>query len=170
MPKLGELTPQAKRNAAAGGAGALALAALLAILPVWEGKSNVPYRDSVGVMTVCYGETAVPMRRYSDDECRAMLQRRAGQFLEAVRRCNPAIAADPEQWAAHASLAYNVGESRYCGSSVRTLYRQGRERDACLFIGRYRFAGGREWRGLINRRQGDAARLGEIELCLKDAA
>ena len=166
MAKRGE-PPRRSRGAraAAGGSIAIALGALVTLLPVWEGKKNDPYLDSVGVRTVCYGETAVKMRRYSDAECLVMLDRRAQQFLEAVRRRNPRITEDPYQWAAHASLAYNVGVSTYNRSSVALLYERGREREACDAIGRYRLAGGRVLRGLVLRRQGDAARLGEIELC-----
>jgi len=41
-----------------------AAAALIALVGAWEGKRNDPYRDIVGVWTVCYGETNVAMRRW----------------------------------------------------------------------------------------------------------
>lgn len=165
-PKKGELTPGQKAMGLAGGASALALAATMAILPAWEGKSNTPYFDSVKVRTVCYGETRVEMRRYSDTECLAMLEKGAREFQNAVVRVNPRLRTDPYQWAAHTSLAYNIGTVAYARSSVARLYRQGKEVEACQFIGRYRFAGGKEFRGLKLRRYGDAQRFGEIELCL----
>lgn len=165
-PKRGELTPGQRKAAAAGGASALALAAAAAIISTWEGKSNTPYFDSVGVATVCYGETRVEMRRYSDDECTAMLAEGAKDFQKGVLQQNPRLATDPYQWAAHTSLAYNVGLGTYARSSVAKLYREGHEVEACKFIGKYRMAGGKPFKGLILRREGDTSRLGEIELCL----
>ena len=166
MTKRGQLnSDQMRRGGALGGAG-LALAALVSFLAVWEGKSNDPYRDVVNVPTVCYGETNVPMRRYTDEECLQMLRASAQRYMAGVMQATPGIENDPLQLAAHAELAYNIGIEGYRRSSVRRLYLQGREVDACNFLGRYNRAGRRVWRGLHLRRQGDAARLGSIELCL----
>ena len=60
-----------------------------AIIAPWEGKSNDPYVDMVGVTTVCYGETRVDMRRYSDRECTAMLSDAVGEFGAQVLARNP---------------------------------------------------------------------------------
>lgn len=140
--------------------------ALTSLLSTWEGKRNDPYLDSVGVRTVCYGETRVEMRRYSDSECLVMLEEGAAEFAEAVRKRNPDITNHPYQWAAHASLAYNIGVAAYNRSSVAKLYSEGKQREACQFIGRYRMAGGRVIRGLELRRSGDARRAGEVEVCM----
>lgn len=163
--KQGQLSPQQKAAAAKGGALALATAALLAILPVWEGYSNKPYRDVVGVMTVCTGETRVKMRVYSDAECAAMLNEGIQPFLVGVLKRNPRIEQDPLQWAAHAALAYNIGEAAYAQSSVARLYAAGDEAAACEAIGKFKYAGGKVWKGLVFRRHGDPKRYGEIELC-----
>ena len=58
---------------------------------MWEGKRNNPYLDSVGVKTVCYGETRVPMRHYTDAQCTALLENAlvriegAGEGAEPLR-------------------------------------------------------------------------------------
>lgn len=167
MSKQGAPEPRpGMKKAGVVGATMIALTALTGILGVWEGTRNDPYRDSVGVWTVCTGETRVEMRRYSDAECAVMLEGGAAEFLEGVRKRNPRIVDDPYQWAAHASLAYNIGLAGYNKSSVASLYERGKEREACQFIGKYRIAGGRVLKGLVLRRQGDAKRLGEIELCM----
>lgn len=166
MTKRGELTPQQKKVAATGGVTALALAATMAILPVWEGKSNNPYFDSVKVKTVCYGETRVEMRKYSDKECIVMLEKGAKEFQTWVLEANPRLKTDPYQWAAHTTFAYNVGMGNYRKSSVRRLYAAGHEIAACRAMGKYRLAGGKVLKGLVLRRGGDADRLGEMELCL----
>lgn len=56
-----------------------------------EGKRNAPYMDGIGaraIATVCYGETHVQMRRYTDAECLDMLADRLvevyGQLAAAV--------------------------------------------------------------------------------------
>lgn len=166
MPKLGELTPEQKRNYAKGGAGALALAAMAAMLGTWEGKRNDPYRDVVGIRTVCYGETRVVMRHYSDRECAMMLVSAAKPFLIKVAQINPRLQQKPLEWAAHATLAYNIGVGNYAKSTTARLFYNGQDAAACRAIGRYVYAGGRPWKGLVLRRNGDRTRYGEIELCL----
>lgn len=165
--KAGELSPAEIKIAAAGGVGSLALAAALAISAAWEGHSLKPYRDPIGVWTVCRGETHVPMRSYTEAECNAIDRRRMISRLAEVRAATPGIERHELQWAAHASLANNVGIANYRRSSTRRLYLQGRYRAACEAIASWRLAGGKMWQGLVLRRSGDKARLGEIELCLK---
>lgn len=153
-------------GARAGLVGSVLAAAALAVATIapWEGKRNEPYRDPIGILTVCYGETRVPMRRYSDAECTAMLQAAAGEFMEGVRVRNPAIAGYPHQWAAHTSFAYNVGLGAYGRSSVARLFEHGKQAEACRFLGRYVYAGGKRLRGLERRRAAETA------LCLEDAS
>jgi lysozyme len=164
-PKRGELTP--KQKAAAGGGLALALASTVAILQVWEGKVNDPHWDRYGkIYDVCYGETRVEMRHYSDQECLLLLRNGAGEFQAAVLKINPRLKTDPYQLGAHTSFAYNLGVATYRKSSVARLYREGKESLACKAFALYRYAGGQELRGLKLRRFGDATRFGEMELCL----
>lgn len=166
MIKRGELTPAQKRTAAGSGAAALTLAALMVFTPTWEGTKLDPYKDVGGVPTVCTGQTHVEMRHYTREECDVMLRKELKARMEFVRSVNPRIVEDPLQWAAHADLAFNVGNATYARSSVATLYREGHEQAACHAIGKYRLVNGKVWRSLVARREGDAARLGEIELCL----
>jgi lysozyme len=147
--------PRAVIGGVTGAAAALALAT--GLIATWEGKRNAPYRDPIGILTVCYGETAVPMRRYSDAECSEMLRTRTAEFAEGVRSRNPGIAQFPEQWAAHTSFAYNIGLARYSRSSVARLFAAGRPAEACRFMTRYVYAGGRVLRGLVRRRAEESA-------------
>lgn len=155
-------------------AGAVALmAAMVAVatpvVATWEGKSNTPYRDAVGVTTVCYGETRVEMRRYSDEECRALLAKGLEEFGAAVSEASPGIENSAYEWAAHTSFAYNVGIGAYRSSSVRRLFNAGDRVAACRFMRRYKYAGGRVLAGLVYRREGEGRRIGEAELCLAGA-
>lgn len=141
--------------------GVSAAAAMIATVAAWEGKSNVPYRDVVGVLTVCYGETQMPMRRYSDAECRAMLSDRLADYAGPVLERNPELRGHDSQLVAASSLAYNIGVANYRRSSVARLFSAGRWKEACDAFLKWNRAGGREVRGLTNRRKAERA------ICLK---
>ncbi len=153
-----------RRNVAVGGAGAALVALSLSLstdmIAKWEGKRNDPYQDIVGVWTVCYGETRVPMRRYTNAECREMLTRATNEFQREVLACTPILRNRPHQLAAATSLAYNIGSSAYCRSTVARRFNEGNFRQACDGFAAWKHAGGRVVRGLVNRR------ADEIRLCL----
>lgn len=147
-----------------GAIGASAAALLIGLVATWEGKRNDPYRDIVGVMTVCYGETRVPMRRYSDAECSDMLAKGLADFAKPVLERNPELRYRPNQLAAAVSLSYNVGVANYQRSTVAKRFSAGQWRAACDGFLAWRFAGGKEVRGLLNRRHA------EREICLRGVA
>lgn len=166
--------PILARRPETSGKGTAAVAAMVAIaapfLAVWEGKANQPYFDIVGVKTVCYGETEkVENRRYSDDECAALLRARIPDYAAPVAKLAPGIENSPYEWAAHTSLAYNIGVTAYSRSSIVREFNKGNRVEACRRIRLYDKAGGRIVRGLQFRRQGEGARIGEYELCLVGA-
>lgn len=157
------------------GVAAALLAAMIAIAtPVyvgWEGTRTLPYKDIVGVWTVCSGDTrsVVPGKRLTDAECDRRTQAILSEYGSDVAALSPGIERSPYEWAGHTIFAANVGVGAYGRSSVRRLYVQGRHRQACRFIREYRNAGGKPVQGLINRRNGTDARVGEYELCLVGA-
>lgn len=165
MTKEKTVTPKKKAGIAA-----MALAGMTAIatplLVGWEGVRTDPYRDSVGIQTVCVGETRVEMRRYTLEECKALLGKAIPEFAMPVAEAAPGIENSPYEWAAHTSLAYNIGVNAYRKSSVARLFNEGKRVEACEFFARYNRAGGRVLKGLDFRRNGDAQRIGEIEVCL----
>jgi lysozyme len=145
-----------------GGAAAIALAVTALIAP-WEGKRNDPYLDIVNVRTVCYGETKVAMRRYSDAECKAMLERSVtSTYAAAVFKCSPELALPARRYQAAAaiSLAYNIGGPKYCRSSSARAFAVGNWRAGCERIAAWNTAGGKVVKGLVNRRRA------EVKLCL----
>ena len=146
-------------------AAATVIAAMLALatpfVGQWEGKRNDPYRDIVGVLTVCYGETrGIENRRYTDAECEAMLEDGLSDFGEAVVARNPELRQYPEQWAAATSLSYNIGKGAYARSTVAKRFEAGRWRSACDNFLAWKYAGGKVVQGLVNRRND------ERKLCL----
>lgn len=143
---------------AAGGAAAL----MISMVALWEGKSNTPYVDIVGVRTVCYGETRVVMKPYTDAECEDMLAGGLADFAEAVVDRNPELMGHNNQLAAATSLAYNIGVRAYGRSTVAKRFSAGNWRGACEAFLMWNKAGGRVVKGLDNRRRYERAR------CLKD--
>ena len=137
------------------------LVATLSAGMLWEGKSNTPYIPIPGdVKTVCYGETNVKMRRYSDAECTAMLKQSMTRYADGVLKCvNVPINAN--QHAAMTLFAYNVGTSAFCGSSLARKLNAGDYAGSCNGLLAWSYSGGRYVQGLRNRR------IYERDLCLK---
>ncbi len=135
------------------GASALSLAS--AIIPELEGVRYAPYYDVAGVLTVCYGHTGkdiVPGKRYTPQECQAMLNKDLQPFARAVERA-VTIPADEYQKAALISFSYNVGISAFQHSALLRELNAGRFEQACEGLKKWIWAGGKRWKGLMNRRE-----------------
>ncbi len=152
----------AKTKAVGGGVAAVALAGVLALaaplIQKWEGVRYEPYRDSVGVLTVCYGHTKTVQagKRYTRAECDALLEQDMAEANGYVRRCM-GVPMLRHVEAALTSAAFNLGPKVVCGS---TLQRKARANDwpgACAELDRWNKAGGRELRGLTLRRGDERA-------------
>lgn len=138
---------------------AISVAVLALATPVVmrsEGQRTEPYRDPVGILTVCYGETHVEMRSYTQQECRDMLSGSLAEHWAGIAACVPADAPDRVK-AASLSFAYNVGASAFCGS---TMSRKLMSRDytgGCAELSRWTYAGGQQLPGLVKRRAAERA-------------
>lgn len=152
-----------------GAATAAIAAALLIAAPFigkWEGKRNDPYKDIAGIPTVCYGETRVTMRHYSDEECTEMLNKAVKAFAEPVLKLTPTLSTKPYALAAATSLSYNIGIGAYSTSTARKRFNSGNIAGGCSalkFWDKARVKGKLTTvKGLQNRR------ADEYKLCLKD--
>ena len=139
-----------------------ALAAMLAIatpfVASWEGKSNNPHWDAIGkVYDVCYGDTQAELRYYSDAECLGLLKTRLGDYARPVLARNPELIDHPKLLAAATSLSYNVGNANYAKSTVAKRFTARDWQGACDAFLAWRFAKGKEIRGLLNRRKAERA-------------
>ena len=145
-----------KKLLAAVGGGAIAIATvMLSGADGLEGRKYVAYRDVVGVITVCDGHTGADIvwgKTYSDAECdtftRNDLQRIARQVDPHIK-----VPMTEMQRAAVYSFAYNVGANATINS---TLLKRLNARDyagACDQLRRWTYAGGKQWKGLMNRRE-----------------
>ncbi|MBN3848135.1 lysozyme [Paraburkholderia sp. Ac-20342] len=141
-----------------------------------------PFNDTVGahVQTVCFGETNVPMRRYTLPECQQMLSDSLAGYAEAVRASTPGFdQLTPGQKVAAIDYAYNRGVGAWrssdtkAGPSVRAAYIAGDFPAACeVYMAWARVKRAGKWYdcsirsngcyGIYNRRRAErAACLGE---------
>lgn len=135
------------------GAGALTIAGTL--LPELEGVSYTPYYDVAGVLTVCYGHTGkdiIPDKTYTLSECRRWLDQDLGPAAQAVSRA-VTVPVSEYQRAALISFTYNVGTAAFLHSSVLRMLNAGEYEQACTGLKKWIWAGGKQWQGLINRRE-----------------
>jgi lysozyme len=157
MPKLPQFV--GKRLAALVGAAAATL--LLTFVPAHEGEVLTTYYDPVGIATVCYGDTdpalAVPGATYSREECLRSLERQLIAHAGPVLECAPGVIASPEMTAVFVSLAYNIGTSAFCKSSVARRFNSGDYVGACAAIEMWNQAGGKVLPGLVKRRADERA-------------
>lgn len=157
----------ARRNRllAAAGAGALTLAITLLGGPDGlEGRRYVPYLDVAGVLTVCDGHTGTDIVRnktYNDRECDSLL-RADLKPIQAVVDSLVTVPLSDYQRAALYSFAYNAGTDAFSRSSLLKKLNTGDRTGACNELRRWVFAGGRKWKGLMNRRETERA------LCLAE--
>lgn len=148
-------TSTALRNKiiAAMGGGAIAIAA--AVIPSLEGVEHKPYQDVVGVWTVCYGHTGddiIKSKTYTEAECQALLNKDlrtvANQIDPLIRRPIP----DTTRAALY-SFTYNVGAGAFRQSTLLKKINAGDTVGACNELRRWTYAGGKQWKGLMNRRE-----------------
>lgn len=134
----------------------------------WESGGQqhlVPYRDIVGVWTQCDGETlgvTAASPKETPEGCAVRLDKRLAGFAQAVVACSPGLRGHDNQWAAAVSLAYNIGATAYCGSTVDRRFDARQWASACDAFLMWDKAGGKVVAGLANRR------AAERVLCLKD--
>ena len=143
-------------------------AACVALIGAYEGLRLTAYRDSVGIPTICYGETrSVRMgMHFNKPQCDAMLRKRLEGFAVGLEHCiaRKPETIPPEVYEGFLSLSYNIGTGGFCRSGVVRAYNAGDDVAACEAMRRFNRAGGRVLVGLDNRRKA------EERLCLKGAA
>ena len=163
MMPIEPMTPPPKRTIPAKTAGgiaaiALAVAAVAPFLTAKEGVVTHPYRDPVGIPTVCVGETQnIEARNYSRDECGLMLRKRlAIDYAPGILNCVPGLVDRPKAFAALLDFSYNGGIRAACKSPMAAHFRAGQWQRGCdAFRGYYVTARGVKLRGLVVRREGE---------------
>ena len=147
-----------KSGKAAAGASVAAVIALAAtMIAPFEGKVNTPYRDPVGILTVCYGHTGadVGTRRRTDAECLQLLEADVNKHAKALECTDGRY--NIHQGAAIVSLAYNIGVAGFCRSSAAKAAKAGDYATACRKLALHNKAGGKVLPGLVTRRSFEQA-------------
>ncbi len=129
------------------------MAVALGLTTKWEGTKTVPYRDIVGIWTVCTGETRVEMKTYTPAQCRQFLETAIkGDYGMGVLRCVPQLQHSVYQLGAAISVAYNIGVAAFCGSTMARQFKAGDWYLACRAFEAWNKAGKVVVTGLVNRR------------------
>lgn len=134
---------------------ALSASALVAIA-TWEGYSENAYTDIVGVWTVGFGTTHGVKQGHKTDPVAALNRKLSDvqKFEGAIKQCVN-VPLHQYEYDAYLSLAYNIGPTAFCNSTlVRRLNAQDYE-GACKEILRWNRAGGQVVKGLDNRRKAE---------------
>jgi GH24 family phage-related lysozyme (muramidase) len=102
-----------------------------------EGLRQWAYYDPPGILTVCYGHTGEVEkgRKYSLDECKALLTADMLEAVEAVEACHPALPQNVH--AAFADAVFNIGPKVACDSTASRLLEAGNYEDACRELPRW---------------------------------
>lgn len=142
-----------------------------ALVRPWEGRELRAYRDIVGVLTICDGDTenVKPGMVETPAGCDKRLNKRLMRdFYPGLTKCIAGFETKPVSWQAMmVSLSYNVGTGTTCRSTAARLGRAGQYLQSCYAATKFNRAGGLMIVGLANRREmGDARRIGEGELCV----
>lgn len=137
------------------------IAAAVALVAAWEGRSLVAYVDPVGIPTICEGYThGVRMGDVATPErCDALTEQEVSKALAVVDGSTPQQLPDGVR-VALASFVYNVGAGAYGGSTLVRKLKAGDLVGACRELPRWSYAGGKKLRGLERRRQA------EMQICL----
>jgi lysozyme len=117
--------------------GAAAVAALYVLVPKYEGTKFDPYIDPVGIKTVCTGSiTNVEDRTYTPEECSERLDGELAEHAEGAMNCltKPTT---PGQRVAYVSLAFNIGVTAFCRSTLMRLHNAGAGVVACAELSKW---------------------------------
>lgn len=142
-----------------------ALGIALELVRRWEGLRLRPYLCPAGRATIGYGSTVYPDGRrvtltdhpIDRETADAIARHDLSQRLSVVLTLCPGIDTGP-RLGAILDFSYNLGLANLRASTLRRRINAGQWEDVPAQIMRWRFAGGRELRGLMLRRA-DEARL-----------
>lgn len=137
-------------------------AALIGGAALWEGDARTAYIDMVGVPTVCYGHTGNDIqygKTYTYKECNDILRKDLVSHTGPMLKCIN-VPINENQYTAFALFTLNVGPTAFCKSSLLKKLNAGDYAGACDGLMAWTYAGGKQVKGLYNRR------LYERAICL----
>ena len=152
------------KTKAAAGTGAAAAVAFGLFVALWqdsEGTELIAYQDSIGIWTICDGDTknVRPGMVETPEGCARRLDANARKQWEAADRL---VTADMTygQWIAYADFIGNAGEANFKKSSMLKYANRGDLQRSCDSFRLWVYAGGRDCRkpesncrGIVARRE-----------------
>jgi len=138
---------------AASVAGSVSIAGVL--IQSQEGIKYTTYLDPVGIPTVCAGVTGPDVKMgktYTKQECDALLYKHMLPAIKAVDE-SVKVKLNDYQKAALYSFTYNAGVGAFKSSTLLKKLNAGNTKGACDELRRWTYAGGKQWKGLVTRRE-----------------
>ncbi|NBW16129.1 MAG: lysozyme [Caulobacteraceae bacterium] len=135
---------------------ALALSAVALIgIAVHEGYRGTAYDDGVGVQTIGFGSTKGVQAgdRITVERALIRLADDVTEHERGLRRCLSDVPLHQHEWDAAVQLAFNIGVSAFCNSTIVKRWRDGDYAGGCEAFLMWVKAGGRVLPGLVKRRQ-----------------
>lgn len=132
----------------------------LILIAMWEGFSASPYKDVGGIWTNGFGNTKNAQQTVTVQQGLKQLGENTDAAVYAVVTCTTKPLTQGEL-DAYTSLAYNIGGSAFCKSTLVKKFNAGDRRGACGQILQWKFVGKQEVAGLLNRRRA------EYQLCME---
>jgi lysozyme len=123
----------------------------------WEGFRSTAYIPIPGdVPTIGFGTTHGVKMGDTIDPVKALQRKMSDvqKFEGALKQCVK-VPLHQREYDSYLSLAYNIGPTAFCNSTLVRLLNQGQYEEACKQILRWDRAGGRVVPGLTNRRQAE---------------
>lgn len=129
----------------------------------FEGLRLQPYLCPAGVPTVGYGHTGpdVTMKSppISATFAEKLMKEDVERYAAAALKLSPTLAIYPDRHCGIGDFCFNLGTTRYKGSTLRRKVRDGEWLDAVEEMEKWIWGGGRKLPGLVLRRHADAALL-----------
>ena len=158
--------------------GAAGAAAAIGFVASNEGTVYETYRDSVGVLTACTGETAYiavpgdikPGKKFTKEQCDTAFMRSLEKRIAPIQRCTNYAKLTNGQKIAFLDFTYNVGETAFCNSKLAKYASQGMTEASCAQFDKWVYAGGRDCTKPANKHicGGIATRRGrEYDWCMQ---
>ncbi|NTF43060.1 glycoside hydrolase family protein [Rhizobium rhizogenes] len=124
-----------KKGGAAAVATGIAMAVTTLAAPA-EGYYGYVYKDPIGVLTYCYGETQnakdMKGRTFSQQECMDLLTKRMAHYQQGNAACVAGYDnLSPYVQMAFNDFSYNLGNGTFCQSSAAAYLRAGNISAAC---------------------------------------
>lgn len=126
--------------------GSVAAAILVALSPGFEGGPFfVPYKDPVGIWTVCWGHTGkdvIPGKEYTIEQCEKFFDDDMSRHAQRVLQCTPNLKDKPYFLAAAADFDFNNG--KWCSSMAAQYMKKGDYKTGCMLTNES-FTGNPQW-------------------------